>query len=137
MRLRSRSGFRRDRHAAGRRANTADRPLVKADPQRIDPNGCFAYNGDMAAQAQSRQTASLNIRQLDPALKEQLRIRAAHNGRSMEAEARAILKDALTSSRPASGEALAAAIRRRFAPLGGVDLELPPREPGRKPPHFE
>jgi len=83
--------------------------------------------------------ASLNIRQLDPALKEQLRIRAAHNGRSMEAEARAILKEVLTaqqSARPASGAELVASIRRRFAPLGGVDLELPARGPGREPPSF-
>jgi hypothetical protein len=28
-------------------------------------------------------------------------------------------------------------IRARFAPIGGVDLELPPREPAREPPHFE
>nr|WP_294548016.1 hypothetical protein [uncultured Rhodopila sp.] len=28
-------------------------------------------------------------------------------------------------------------IRARFAPLGGVDLEIPPREPGREPPPFE
>ena len=91
----------------------------------------------MEARAEAGPSASLNIRQLDPALKEQLRIRAAHNGRSMEAEARTILKEALTSSRPASGEALAAAIRRRFAPLGGVELELPPRAPGREPPRFE
>lgn len=80
--------------------------------------------------------ASLNIRQLDPALKERLRVRAAHNGRSMEAEARAILKEALSPDEPASGAALVESIRRRFAPLGGVELELPPREPGREPPSF-
>jgi plasmid stability protein len=88
----------------------------------------------------SARPASLNIRQLDPALKEQLRIRAAHNGRSMEAEARAILKEVLTASasvHPASGADLVASIRRRFAPLGGVDLDLPPREPGREPPRFK
>jgi hypothetical protein len=28
-------------------------------------------------------------------------------------------------------------IRARLAPLGGVDLELPPREPGRDPPDFD
>lgn len=81
--------------------------------------------------------ASLNIRQLDPALKEQLRVRAACNGRSMEAEARAILKEALTAATPMTGAALVESIRRRFAPLGGVELELPPREPGREPPGFE
>lgn len=31
---------------------------------------------------------------------------------------------------------LAEAIRARFAPLGGVELELPPREPMRDPPDF-
>lgn len=82
--------------------------------------------------------ASLNIRQLDPALKELLRVRAAHNGRSMEAEARAILKEALagTAPKPATGAALVEAIRQRFAPLGGVELELPPRGPAREPPSF-
>ena len=83
------------------------------------------------------RASSLNIRQLDPALKEQLRIRAAHHGRSMEAEARAILREALTNTQPTSGTELVAAIRRRFAPLGGVELELPPRTPAREPPRFE
>ena len=32
---------------------------------------------------------------------------------------------------------LAKAIRARFAPLGGVDLEIPPREFMRDPPDFE
>ena len=32
---------------------------------------------------------------------------------------------------------LAEAIRARFAPLGGIELELPPREPMREPPNFE
>ena len=27
-------------------------------------------------------------------------------------------------------------IRARFAPFGGVDLDLPPLEPGREPPPF-
>jgi plasmid stability protein len=39
--------------------------------------------------------ASLLIRGLDDKLKQQLRIRAADNGRSMEAEARQILRVAL------------------------------------------
>ena len=32
---------------------------------------------------------------------------------------------------------LASAIRARFAPLGGVELEIPPRESMRDPPDFE
>jgi len=74
--------------------------------------------------------ASLNIRQLDPTLKERLRVRAAQHGRSMEAEARAILKDALAAPLPAAGAKLLESIRQRFEPLGGVELELPPRGPG-------
>jgi len=91
----------------------------------------------MMIRSEAPLQASLNIRQLDPGLKEQLRIRAAHNGRSMEAEARAILKEVLTKGRPTTGANLVAAIRSRFAPLGGVELELPPRTPGREPPQFE
>lgn len=81
--------------------------------------------------------ASLNVRQLDPKLKERLRVRAAQHGRSMEAEARAILKAALDDTTQETGADLVADIRRRFAPLGGVELELPSREPGREPPTFE
>lgn len=80
--------------------------------------------------------ASLNIRQLEPALKERLRVRAAQHGRSMEAEARAILKNALATPAPATGAELVESIRQRFGPLGGVELELPPRGPGREPPDF-
>lgn len=81
------------------------------------------------------EPATLTIRRLDPEVKERLRQRAARHGRSMEAEVREILKQAL-AARPETGEELYAAIRRRFAPLGGVELDLPPREPGRTPPDF-
>ena len=103
----------------------------------IDTIGPIGYNGNMVTPSEAPYQVSLNIRQLDPALKEQLRIRAAHHGRSMEAEARAILKEALMQGRPTTGADLLAAIRGRFAPLGGVELELPSRTPGREPPHFE
>jgi plasmid stability protein len=84
-----------------------------------------------------QHAASLSIRQLDPSLKERLRLRAARHGRSMEAEARAILQDALMAAEPAAtGADLAERIRRRFAPFGGVELDLPPRGPARKPPDF-
>jgi plasmid stability protein len=63
------------------------------------------------------------IRNVDAAIKERLRVRAAPNGRSMEAELRQILSDTLApeSSREPN---LAEAIRRRFAPLRGVNLDL-------------
>jgi plasmid stability protein len=79
--------------------------------------------------------ASITIRNLDDDVKTRLRIRAAGNGRSMEEEARLILRDAVgPKTRTAN---LASTIRARFAPLGGVELELPPREPARDPPRFE
>ena len=70
--------------------------------------------------------ASITVRNLDDGLKRRLRIRAAENGKSMEQEARDILKAALDES-PSTGKDLASAIRARFAPLGGVELDLPSR----------
>jgi plasmid stability protein len=80
--------------------------------------------------------ANITIRNLDDAVKRKLRLRAAQHGRSMEEEARNILRAALAGA-PAQRENLAAAIRRRFGPLGGVELELPPREMGRDPSRFD
>jgi plasmid stability protein len=79
--------------------------------------------------------ATLTIRQLDEKIKTRLRVRAAHHGRSMEEEAREILRSALVAQ-PNLKDNLADIVRRRFAPLGGVELELPPRDPIRKPPDF-
>lgn len=69
--------------------------------------------------------AALSIRNLDEGVKERLRMRAARHGRSMEAEARAILVDAVSPREPASG--LAGALLERFGELGGVELEPPIR----------
>ena len=80
--------------------------------------------------------ASITVRNLDEGLKRRLRIRAAENGRSMEQEARDILRAALDQESPA-GKNLATAIRARFEPLGGVELDLPPREPMPEPPQFD
>lgn len=77
--------------------------------------------------------ASITIRNLDEQTKERLRVRAAHQGRSMEDEARNILRTAV-ARQTATPRNLAQAIRDRFGPLGGVELALPAREPMRKPP---
>lgn len=69
--------------------------------------------------------AALSIRHLDDRVKERLRIRAARHGRSMEAEIREILTDAVTEPGEATG--LFEAILDRFGEAGGVELELPPR----------
>jgi len=79
--------------------------------------------------------ASLTIRRLDDEVKAKLRTRAARNGRSMEEEARLILKAELTPKR-AQKLNLAELIRRHIEPLGGVELEIPPRGPMRPPPDF-
>ena len=79
---------------------------------------------------------SITIRRLDDGVKKKLRLRAARHGRSMEEEARSILRAALVEV-PAQPENLAVAIRRLFEPLGGVELKIPPREMGRDPPRFD
>ncbi len=68
----------------------------------------------------------VTVRGLTPELKARLRVRAAHNARSMEAEARAILEAALSAPDDDSTD-LGAFARGLFAPLGGVELELPSR----------
>ena len=81
---------------------------------------------------------TLTIRNVDPALKEELRVRAARHGRSMEAELRQILKEALGGEKPRAEPNLAEAIRRRFLPLDGADdLEPHPPVPVRDPPRFD
>ena len=77
--------------------------------------------------------ASITIRNLDAHTKARLRVRAAHRQRSMEEEARNILRTALAED-DATPHDLDAAIGARFRPLGGVDLALPAREPMREPP---
>lgn len=77
--------------------------------------------------------ASITIRNLDEHTKARLRVRAAHRKRSMEEEARHILRAALAEDASTATD-LGEAIRRRFLPLGGLALELPAREPMREPP---
>jgi plasmid stability protein len=81
--------------------------------------------------------ATLTIRNLDRAVKERLRVRAAQHGYSMEVEARRILQTVLAGSPRPPERNLYERIHARFAALGGVDLDLPPREPSREPPRFD
>ena len=81
---------------------------------------------------------TLTIRNVDSELREQLRVRAARHGRSMEAELREILKQALGAEKRRPEPNLAEAIRRRFLPLGGADeIEPHPPVPVGEPPRFE
>lgn len=77
--------------------------------------------------------ASITIRNLDDETKARLRLRAARHQRSMEEEARTVLRQALAVP-DAPALSLAAVIRRRFQAFGGVELEPPVRGPIRVPP---
>ncbi|HET9898446.1 MAG TPA: Arc family DNA-binding protein [Streptosporangiaceae bacterium] len=68
---------------------------------------------------------AVSIRGLDDRVKERIRLRAARHGRSMEAEMRAILTDAV--SEPGEDRGLFGALLERFGTLGGVELEIPAR----------
>ena len=72
--------------------------------------------------------ASITIRNLDDDVKPRLRMRAAGHGRSMKEEARLILGDAVERE-PAPAKGLGTALHELFKPFGGVELEIPPREP--------
>lgn len=72
--------------------------------------------------------AVMTIRNIDETIKSRLRLRAAMHGRSMEEEARDILRSALSTEIPRPRN-LGQAIQERFSALGGVDLPDQPREP--------
>jgi len=65
--------------------------------------------------------AAITVRKLSDATHRALRRRAAKNGRSTEAEVRAILDAA---ARPEGRIKLGSALVELFRPLGGVDLEI-------------
>lgn len=81
--------------------------------------------------------AAITIRDLDPEVKERLRIQAATNGRSMEAEARTLIEAAVSG--PFAGMNIAQAFRKVALDLGGLDdVPWPSRadEPDEGPPVF-
>ena len=79
--------------------------------------------------------ASITIRNLDDDVKRRLRVRAAEHGRSMEEEARDILRQVV--GQPSAPRNLGQAIHARFAAVGGIDLPRPQRGPMRPIPDFE
>lgn len=78
--------------------------------------------------------ADVSIRNLDDRVRERLRVRAAAHGRSMEAEMRAILVEAVHE--PDDEEGPLAALLATARALGGVDLELPGRTEAPRPADF-
>ncbi len=79
--------------------------------------------------------STITVRNLDDDVKAKLRVRAAENGRSMEAEVRAILRSSVAedSARP---ERLGTWIHELFKGLGGDELELPSRNELPRAPDF-
>ena len=74
--------------------------------------------------------STLTVRNIEPAIKDKLRMMAASHGRSMEEEVRMILRSALAQSGAPGG--LGTRVHARFAAIGGVDLNVPARtEPAR------
>ena len=81
--------------------------------------------------------ANIAVRGLDQETKARLRVRAARHGRSMEAEVRVILQEAVAAfdSTPTAG--LGSRIHARFAALGGLEPEVPPRTEAPRAATFE
>lgn len=78
--------------------------------------------------------ASITIRRLEESVKTRLRLRAARHKRSMEEEAREILKWGLAAPEPRN---LAEVMHAHFAAIGGVKLPKIKRELPRPFPKFE
>jgi plasmid stability protein len=79
--------------------------------------------------------AAITIRDLSNETKERLRVQAAEHGRSMEAEARALI-DAGTA-KPARAKNFGVAFLELGKEFGGIELELPSREdPFKRPTVF-
>jgi plasmid stability protein len=75
--------------------------------------------------------ATLTIRDIPESLKNALRVRAARHGRSMEEEARQLLRKGVTAERASDG--LGTRMARRFAAVGGVELPDVKRSAPRTP----
>lgn len=77
---------------------------------------------------------SLTLRNIDDSLKAGLRMRAAANDRSMEEEARQILRQSLLRKKSSVG--IGTRISQRFAAAGGIDLPEAVRSAPHRPPAF-
>ena len=82
--------------------------------------------------------ASVLIRNVDETLHARLRTRAAADHRSLEEEARELLRAAVARQEVPIRENLAALARRLFGAEHGADLDIPPRgsAPESIPPDF-
>jgi antitoxin FitA len=100
------------------------------EPQTVDHKDQFVDFRALASIAsiavnERIHLPTLTIRDVEDDIRSRLRIRAAHHGRSMEAEVREILREALAKG--PNDEKLGTRVRQRFGAIGGVELDLPPR----------
>lgn len=79
--------------------------------------------------------STLTIRNLEPAIKDRLRMSAAAHGHSMEEEVRTILRQVM--SKPAVETGLGSRIHGRFAALGGFKLAAPKRHQAPRAAQFD
>ncbi len=77
--------------------------------------------------------ATLTIRNIDDETKEQLRVRAARKGHSMEEEVRMILRQAVHGL---TGPELLKVTETLFGKQHGVDLDIPQRQGRLRSPGF-
>ena len=82
--------------------------------------------------------ASLLIRNVDPVLHARLKARAAEHRRSLEEEARELLRAGVARQEAEPGETLIELAQRLFGPEHGIEFEIPPRgtAPASLPPDF-
>ena len=79
--------------------------------------------------------ANITIRNLDDDLNRLLHEQAEEHGRTFQEEVKEILRRGI--KKRAAPQKIGTTIHRRFAAIGGVDLELPKREPMPDPPRFD
>ncbi len=80
--------------------------------------------------------ATLVIRNVEDSLHTRLKAQAASHRRSMEEEARQLLRQGLVDAQPPTALGFGDAMRALFAPLGGLELPEIKRKPFREPPDF-
>jgi len=82
--------------------------------------------------------ASITVRNIEDGTKQQLRLRAALKGHSLEEEVRTVLRDAASAREPdPRASNLYDDIRKLVEPHGGFDIPVPDRQPAARPIPFE
>jgi plasmid stability protein len=79
---------------------------------------------------------TLVIRNVEPDLHARLKAAAAAHNRSMEEEARVILRHAVQAAPLTTPKRFGTAVRAIFEPLGGFEMPRIERDPPRDPPDF-